>query len=76
MSDTLLINTTYGERKNVVVKLSRSAMQESGMPYFAATVGERHEENGDKLEFFVRVPNAKIVAEVKIDDAGDLKNLQ
>jgi len=76
MSDVLLINTTFGERKNVVVKLSRSSMQEEGMTYFSSTVGERHEENGDSLDFFVRVPSGKQMAEVKIDDSGDLKNLQ
>jgi hypothetical protein len=78
MADYLLINTTYNERRNVVVRLLRSSLLDTatGAGYFSSTVAERHEESGADLDFFIRMPTAKGVSEVMIDDVGDLKSLQ
>lgn len=78
MTDYLLINTTYGDRRNVVVRLLRSALLDTttGSGYFQTTVSERHEESAEDLDFFIRMPTPKGVSEVMIEDVGDLKSLQ
>lgn len=77
---SILLNTQYGERRNVVLRLSLTSLYGAdGLAYFANAVAERHEEAADALDFFVRLPApGKItgMSEIRIDDVADLRSLK
>ena len=77
---TILLTTSYGERRNVVVCLSQSSLfGQAGLQYFAGALAERHEESAEVLDFFIRLPapgSITGVAEIRVDSVADLKSLK
>jgi hypothetical protein len=77
---SLLLSTTYGDRRNITIRLSNAELLGAdGLSYFQTSIAERHEENAAALDFFVRLPSpGKIqgISEFKIDDAADLRSLK
>ena len=77
---TILLSTTYGDRRNVVLRLSLAALAGAdALAYFSNALAERHEEACEGLEFFIRLPapgSISGVAEFRVDSAADLRSLK
>ncbi len=77
---TILLSTSYGERRNVVVCLSLAGLSgQAGLQYFSQALAERHEEAAEALDFYIRLPapgSITGVAEIRVDSVADLKSLK
>ena len=77
---SILLSTTYGDRRNVVLRLSLAALAgPDALAYFQSALAERHEEASDGLDFFIRLPapgSITGVAEIRVDTAADLRSLK
>ncbi len=77
---SILLSTTYGERRNVVLRLSLPALAgPDALAYFTSALAERHEEASEALDFYIRLPapgSITGVAEIRVDSAADLRSLK